>query len=181
MGAFGWYVVILTVGYILYYGIMLAWDQYGVKGQNKNMVEDFEGLDSEPGGTKVVSETEDGGYSIEDDGAHVILDDDQEEHSPVEVPDTAEAGQHDVSEEEHDFHQEQIVDDDSGSGSSESDDDDVIDTDDDGGFSRLRSLQESLPKVVVKYEEEYDSSEMKLLMQQRPEYETRIRKILLRA
>lgn len=180
MSAFGWYVVILTVGYILYYGIMLAWDQYGVKGQNKNMVEDFEGLDSEPGGTKVVSETEDGGYSIEDDASQSILDDDPEEHDPIDVPEVPETGQHDPLEEEQDLHQEMIVVDAGGGSESQDNDDDVIDTDDDGGFSRLRSLQEALPKVVVKYEEEYDSSEMKLLMQQRPEYETRIHRILLR-
>ena len=47
-------------------------------------------------------------------------------------------------------------------------------------MNRLLSIQEGLQKVLVRYDEEYDSSEMKVLMQQRPEYETRIQRIQLR-
>lgn len=181
MSAFTWYVLILTVIYMIYYGFMLAWDQYGVKGQSKNVVEEFDGLDSQSGKTRVVSETDGGGYTIADDDIPEVLNDDDDfTASPQE------GGTDGSSGDGEDRHEEEQPADDPGDApeppydSVEDPQDEAPEDYDDGGQERLRSIQEGLRHVVVKYEEEFDSSEMKLQMMQRPEYETRIRRTLLR-
>ena len=179
MSAFGWYVVILTVAYVIYYGFMLAWDQYGVKGQNKNVVEEFDGLDGESGKTRVVSESEDGGYKIEEESAPDLMNDEEDYGHTVVIDEPEPSGGEEpgegAGEESAGDAPESVTDE-----APAEEEDDFSADDDDGAMNRLLSIQEGLQKVLVRYDEEYDSSEMKVLMQQRPEYETRIQRIQLR-
>ena len=77
MSAFGIFAIVLTVIYVVYYGVMLAYDQYGVKGQKKNDVEEFESPDQGHEVSRRVHENSDGTFSVTDEQPE------EEEQSPA--------------------------------------------------------------------------------------------------
>ena len=194
MSAFAIFALVLTVVYIMYYGFMFAYDQYGVRSDaGKEKVEEI----AVPGGRqevsrRVVSDDENGGYRILDEGEEEdpysdIESDVEDFGSEPEVPVDREDDSRFMPSSEGGTSSGP---EDTGSGSSveESPSSAVDDTEVSAGggtslrdYERVLQIQESNPTVFPRYQQEYDlSSMMVLLMQpagQRPSSRIRIHDI----
>ena len=168
MSAFGIFAIVLTVIYVVYYGVMLAYDQYGVKGQKKNDVEEFESPDQGHEVSRRVHENSDGTFSVTDEQPEV------EEQSPAsddlyDAPPVDDETYHeediDITTGEEDDHQD-------GGG--------VDAGDDDSAYHRLLQYTDDLPTIIPSFEEEYDSMGMSIVMNQPMDVETRVRREVLR-
>lgn len=197
MSVFAWYVLILTLLYVIYYGVLLAWDQYGVKGHNKDVVEEFDGLDGDASRTRVVTERDGGGYNISDETVTDSLEDEETPAESPEVPGDSGWQQDDSPEDEeiqdvhddYDEHQEE---------EEQHDDDFTPPSDDEGGeysggsefededegsgsmTRRMERVKAGLRIVVPTYDEEFDSSAMEVELMLPAEHETCIRRQIIR-
>ena len=171
MSAFGIFAIVLTSVYVVYFGVMLAYDQYGVKGQKKNDVEVFDRpAEDFHDRSRHVRENGDGSFTV------------AEESPEVESP---------VGDGLFDAPPVDSYQDDDNIDITSGDDDGVVDNDvfmpgdsDDGDdnsvYNRLKHIQEERPSIVPSYEEEYDSAGMYVVMSQPLEVQTHIRRELLR-
>ena len=172
MSAFGIFAIVLTSVYVVYFGVMLAYDQYGVKGQKKDDVEVFD---------RPAEDFHDRSRHVREngDGSFTVTDESPEEESPVGD------GLFDAPPDDS-YQDDDNIDITSGDDDGVVDDDDVVmpgdsdDGDDNSVYNRLKQIQEELPAIVPSYEEEYDSAGMYVVMSQPLEVQTHIRRELLR-
>ncbi len=172
MSAFGIFVIVLTVIYVVYYGVMLAYDQYGVKGQKKNDVEEFESPEETHEVSRRVHENTDGTFTVTEEVPG------QEEEDSSAGDDLFDAP---PSDDDGGYHDEDIDittgdAEDSSAGNANS----GGDKDDDSAYNRLKQIQDDLPTIVPSYEEEYDSLGMLVVMNEPMEAETRVHREVLR-
>ena len=170
MSAFGIYVIVLTVIYVIYFGVMLAYDQYGVKGQKKNEVEEFDSPDDDhkPSSRKV-RENGDGTYSMTDSA------EEEEEHDQQEVDDDGQGGIYDDKPE------------DDTTGETPEDEappvTDEEEEDDDESFAvyeRIKQTQEEMMTIYPEFDEQYDAAEFSVVMNQPMEVHSRVDRTILR-
>ena len=167
MSAFGIFAIVLTVVYAIYYGVMLAYDQYGVKGQKKDEVEEFGRPSDEHDRTRRVKENGDGTFTV------------TEQQPESEQP--ADGGLFDdppaeTSGDDNDSDIEITEDPDEDATVEGGGDKDEGDT----NYTLLVKAKSDLPLVVPTFEAEYDSMGMSIVMSQPIEAQTRVRRETLR-
>lgn len=173
MSAFGIFALVLTVAYIIYYGFMLAYDQYGVRSDSGH---DTSEVISVPGATR--QETSRQVVNDEESGAYRIYDEDEqgdaypEAESDEDIDDTGWGGSPDAGDTPAggaaDGGEERSGEGAAGGGAAaaaeEKTPEEVADSRRE--FEKVRDINSGLPTVVPRYEEEYDLSSMMVLMMQ---------------
>ena len=201
MSAFGIFWLCLTIVYLVYYSIIFALDQHGGAGKKKDEAEEFDSPDDTGEVSRRVKENQDGSYTVSDEEPDNVEDAPQEEDPEQDIPDQDDeefVDQEFLSDDSDegfvpgDFSNDDYLDDEfPRSGEDESYDPGPADEqpphedagdagsgvydDPDNIYLQLKdAIDNQLLTVVPSYEEQYDSTEMYLVMCQPLETQTRI-------
>ena len=150
MGAFTIHALSLTVLYIIYMAVTVAFDLHGKKAEKKGDAEEFNTADvgdQEEESSTVIEETEEGGFAI--------YHKKEEEGQCAATNEQAQSDEGSADDSQDDVQQEQPVSDDGDSVMEQESEDSMSD------FQRLEAEKEQqLSDVIATYQQQYDSKSM---------------------